>query len=312
MAGLPSIESAGAPEKSLRAGLLGWSSRRRAGSTAALAWTAFRRSPLALAGFVIVAGFVVIAILAPFLATQNPLAQDLSSRLSAPSARHPLGLDSLGRDVLSRLVYGTRISVVSGISVVAAAILFGTTAGTAAGWRGGWWDETLMRLTDMFLAFPSLVLAMAISAILGPSLKNALIAIAVTSWPSYARLARAQTLAIRPRNYIEAAKAQGARELSIVVRHLIPNAIAPLFVQATLDIGGIILTAAGLAFIGFGAQPPTPEWGLMVSEGRSFLMDQWWIATFPAVAILLLVLGFNLLGDGVRDVLDPRLRKAGS
>jgi peptide/nickel transport system permease protein len=169
-----------------------------------------------------------------------------------------------------------------------------------------------MRLTDMFLAFPSLVLAMAISAILGPSLKNALIAIAVTSWPSYARLARAQTLAIRPRNYIEAAKAQGARELSIVVRHLIPNAIAPLFVQATLDIGGIILTAAGLAFIGFGAQPPTPEWGLMVSEGRSFLMDQWWIATFPAVAILLLVLGFNLLGDGVRDLLDPRLRKAGS
>jgi peptide/nickel transport system permease protein len=152
---------------------------------------------------------------------------------------------------------------------------------------------------------------MAISAILRPSLTNALIAIAITSWPAYARLARAQTLAIRPRNYIEAAKAQGARDLAIVLRHLIPNAIAPLFVQATLDIGGTILTAAGLAFIGFGAQPPTPEWGLMVSEGRSFLMDQWWIATFPAVAILLLVLGFNLLGDGVRDVLDPRLRKAG-
>jgi peptide/nickel transport system permease protein len=274
------------------------------------AWAAFRRSPLALIGFLIVAGFVAIAVSAPFLAIQNPLAQDLGHRLSAPAAGHPFGLDSLGRDVFSRVMYGARISVVSGVSVVVAAILFGTTAGTAAGWHGGWWDEALMRVTDMFLAFPPLVLAMAISAILHPSLTNALIAISITSWPSYARLARAQTLAIRPRNYIEAAKAQGARDLSIVLRHLVPNAIAPLFVQATLDIGGIILTAAGLAFIGFGAQPPTPEWGLMVSEGRSFLMDQWWIATFPAVAILLLVLGFNLLGDGVRDLLDPRLRKA--
>jgi peptide/nickel transport system permease protein len=258
---------------------------------------------------VIVAVFVVIAALAPFLAIQNPLAQDLGRRLSGPSPAHPFGLDSLGRDILTRVLYGARISVLSGVSVVTAAIVFGTATGTAAGWHGGWWDEVLMRVTDMFLAFPALVLAMAISAILHPSLTNALIAIAITSWPSYARLARAQTLAIRPRNYIEAAKAQGAHDLTIILRHLIPNAIAPLFVQGTLDIGGIILTAAGLAFIGFGAQPPTPEWGLMVSEGRTFLMDQWWIATFPAVAILLLVLGFNLLGDGVRDVLDPRLRK---
>lgn len=309
MSGLPSVPS---PEAAQRPGvLLGWRRPHAAGSTAWVAWTAFRRSPLALAGLVIVAAFVAIALLAPFLAIQNPLAQDLNQRLVGPTPAHPLGLDSLGRDVLSRLVYGARISVISGLSVVTAAVLFGTAAGTAAGWHGGWWDEALMRLTDMFLAFPSLVLAMAISAILHPSLTNALIAIAITSWPAYARLARAQTLAIRPRNYIEAAKAQGARDLAIVLRHLIPNAIAPLFVQATLDIGGIILTAAGLAFIGFGAQPPTPEWGLMVSEGRSFLMDQWWIATFPAVAILLLVLGFNLLGDGVRDVLDPRLRKAG-
>jgi len=260
-------------------------------------------------GLVIVAGFVLTAATSPFVAIQKPLAQDLAHRLDPPSIAHPFGLDSLGRDVLSRVIYGARISVVSGISVVSAALAFGVAAGTAAGWRGGWWDEVLMRVTDMFLAFPSLVLAMAISAILRPSLTNALIAIAIVSWTSYARLARAQTLAIRHRDYIEAAKAQGARDLGVIVRHLIPNAIAPLFVQATLEIGGIILTSAGLAFIGFGAQPPTPEWGVMVSEGRSFLMDQWWVATFPAVAILLLVLGFNLLGDGVRDVLDPRLRK---
>jgi peptide/nickel transport system permease protein len=280
-------------------------------SSAQVLWAAFRRNPLTLVGLVIVAGFVLTAAAAPILAIQSPLVQDLAHRLDPPTVAHPFGLDSLGRDVLSRVVYGARISVVSGISVVSAAVAFGVAAGTAAGWHGGWWDEVLMRVTDMFLAFPSLVLAMAISAILTPSLTNALIAIAITSWPSYARLARAQTLTIRPRNYIEAARAQGARDLAIVLRHLIPNAIAPLFVQATLEVGGIILTSAGLAFIGFGAQPPTPEWGLMVSEGRSFLMDQWWVATFPAVSILLLVLGFNLLGDGVRDVLDPRLRKTG-
>lgn len=280
-------------------------------SSAQVFWGAFRRNPLTLVGLVVVAGFVVTAAAAPILTIQNPLAQDLGHRLNPPSLAHPFGLDSLGRDVLSRVVYGARISVVSGMSVVSAAVAFGVAAGTAAGWHGGWWDEVLMRVTDMFLAFPSLVLAMAISAILTPSLTNALIAIAVVSWTSYARLARAQTLAIRHRDYIEAARAQGAHELAIVLRHLIPNAIAPLLVQATLEIGGIILTASGLAFIGFGAQPPTPDWGAMVSEGRSFLMDQWWVATFPAVAILLLVLGFNLLGDGVRDVLDPRLRKTG-
>ncbi|HEV2282554.1 MAG TPA: nickel transporter permease [bacterium] len=278
-------------------------------SSAQVVWAAFRRNPLTLVGLVIVAGFVVTAAAAPILAIQNPLAQDLAHRLDPPSTAHPFGLDSLGRDVFSRVLYGARISVVSGISVVSAALAFGVAAGTAAGWRGGWWDEVLMRVTDMFLAFPSLVLAMAISAILTPSLTNALIAITIVSWTSYARLARAQTLALRHRDYIEAARAQGAQDPRIVLRHLIPNAVAPLFVQATLEIGGVILTSAGLAFIGFGAQPPTPEWGIMVSEGRSFLMDQWWVATFPAVAILLLVLGFNLLGDGVRDVLDPRLRK---
>jgi peptide/nickel transport system permease protein len=245
---------------------------------------------------------------APWIALQDPLAQDLTHRLAGPARPHPFGTDSLGRDIYSRVIYGARISVVSGTMVVAAATIFGVAAGTAAGWVGGWWDEVLMRVTDMFLAFPSLILAMAISAILRPSLTNALLAIAITSWPPYGRLMRAQVLSLRARDYIEAARAQGATDTAIIVRHLIPNAIAPLLVQATLDVGGIILTSAGLSFIGFGAQPPTPEWGLMVSEGRGFLMDQWWVATFPAVAILLLVLGFNLLGDGIRDVLDPRLR----
>jgi peptide/nickel transport system permease protein len=289
---------------------------RRSGTRSVLAepgaaravWRTVRRSPLTLAGAVVIAFFVIVATLAPWLAVESPIAQDLSQRLAPPSLQHPFGTDSLGRDVYSRVVYGARISVVSGVAVVAAAFAFGIAAGTAAGWRAGWWDETLMRVTDMFLAFPSLVLALAISAILRPSLTNALIAIAVVSWPPYGRLTRAQVLSLRSRDYIEAARAEGATDLVIIVRHLIPNAIAPLLVQGTLDVGNIILISAGLSFIGFGAQPPTPEWGLMVSEGRSFLMEQWWIATFPAVAILLLVLGFNLVGDGIRDVLDPRLR----
>src|SRR5579864_7565414 len=192
-------------------------------SSAQVVWAAFRRNPLTLVGLVIVAGFVVTAGVAPILALQNPLSQDLAHRLDPPSIAHPFGLDSLGRDIYSRVLYGARISVVTGVVVVSAATACGIVAGTAAGWLGGWWDEGLMRLTDMFLAFPSLILAMAISAILRPSLTNALIAIAIVSWTSYARLARAQTLAIRPRDYIEAARAQGARDFAIIVRHLIPN-----------------------------------------------------------------------------------------
>jgi peptide/nickel transport system permease protein len=257
-----------------------------------------------------VAVFTVVALVGPVLVSRDPLAQDLTQRLSAPSRDHLFGTDSLGRDIFTRVIHGARISVVAGASVVTGATAFGILAGVFAGWNGGWWDETLMRITDMFLAFPSLILAMAISAILRPNLTNALLAIAVTSWPVYARIARAQVLSLRAREFIEAARAEGARETRILARHLVPNALAPILVQATLDVGNIILISAGLSFIGFGAQPPTPEWGLMVSEGRRFLMEQWWIATFPAIAILFLVLGFNLVGDGVRDLLDPRLRKA--
>ena len=264
---------------------------------------------MTLAGGIVVASFIAISLAGPLLVAQNPLVQDLGQRLSGPSREHLFGSDSLGRDVFVRVVYGARISLIAGGTVVTAATTFGVAAGMLAGWNGGWWDETLMRITDMFLAFPSLILAMAISAILRPNLTNALLAIAVTSWPVYARIARAQVLSLRTREYVEAARAEGATDVSILTHHLIPNAAAPILVQATLEVGNIILTSAGLSFIGFGAQPPTPEWGLMVSEGRGFLMEQWWIATFPAIAILLLVLGFNLLGDGVRDLLDPRLRK---
>jgi peptide/nickel transport system permease protein len=266
---------------------------------------------LTLAGGCIVALCIVVALVGPLIVSQNPLAQDLGQRLSAPSQGHLFGTDSLGRDIFTRVIYGTRISVIAGATVVTAATIVGLAAGMLAGWKGGWWDETLMRITDMFLAFPSLILAMAISAILRPNLTNALLAITVTSWPVYARIARAQVLSLRAREYVEAARAEGATDTAILARHLVPNAIAPILVQATLDVGNIILTTAGLSFIGFGAQPPTPEWGLMVSEGRRFLMEQWWIATFPAIAILFLVLGFNLFGDGVRDLLDPRLRKIG-
>lgn len=264
---------------------------------------------MTLTGGFIVAVFMVVAIVGPVLVSQDPLVQDLSRRLSAPSRDHLFGTDSLGRDIFTRVVHGARISVIAGASVVTAATIFGIVAGMLAGWNGGWSDETLMRITDMFLAFPSLILAMAISAILRPNLTNALLAIAVTSWPVYARIARAQVLSLRAKDFVEAARAEGATDVAILSRHLIPNALAPILVQATLEVGNIILISAGLSFIGFGAQPPTPEWGLMVSEGRRFLMDQWWIATFPAIAILLLVLGFNLVGDGVRDLLDPRLRK---
>jgi len=266
---------------------------------------------LTLTGGLIVAVFIFIALLGPFLASQNPLAQDLGQRLIAPSPAHLFGTDSLGRDVFTRVTYGARISVVAGAAVVTGATIFGLATGMLAGWNGGWWDETLMRITDMFLAFPSLILAMAISAILRPNLTNALLAITVTAWPVYARIARAQVLSLRAREYVEAARAEGASDATILARHLVPNALAPILVQATLEVGNVILIIAGLSFIGFGAQPPTPEWGLMVSDGRRFLMEQWWIATFPAIAILFLVLGFNLFGDGVRDLLDPRLRKVG-
>lgn len=267
------------------------------------------KSPLALIGSSIILFFLVIAILAPWLAPYNPIKPDLNIRLLPPGPHHPFGTDSVGMDIYSRVLYGTRIDLAVSVSIVALAASLGMAIGVIAAWAGGWWDEILMRITDMFLAFPSLILAMAISAILKPSLTNALLAITVTYWPIYARLSRGQVLTLKRLEYVEAAQALGASAWTIIGRHLVPNALTTVLVQATLDMGNVLLIAAGLSFIGFGAQPPTPEWGTMVAQGSQYLMTQWWIATFPALAIFILVLGFNLFGDGLRDLLDPRTRR---
>ncbi|MBO0707399.1 MAG: ABC transporter permease [Candidatus Dormibacteraeota bacterium] len=263
------------------------------------------RSATATAGVILIVICVLAAVFGPLLYTVSPIAQHLGQHYLAPSLQHPLGTDELGRDILARLLTGARYSLVSAVAVVGSAIVVGTVVGITAGYFGGWWDEAVMRVTDIFLAFPGLILAMAIAAVLHPSLVNAVIAIAVTWWPGMARLMRGQTLAVRNNAYVEAARALGVGKTGILRRHILPNAFTPVLVQATLDVGNAILTVAGLSFIGFGAQPPTPEWGLMVSEGRNFLATQWWIPTMPALAILAVVLGCNLTGDGLRDLLDP-------
>ena len=266
------------------------------------------REPLNTLALAIIALFALGAIFATVLAPYDPLAQELSARLEPPSAAHWLGTDQLGRDLFSRLLYGARISLVIGVVVVALAGAVGTFVGVVAGYAGGLVDEALMRLTEVFLAFPPLILAMAIAGALGPSLVNAIIAIAAVTWAVYARLARGQVLSLRRREYVEAARAIGAGRARIIWRHLLPNAIAPLLIQASFDMGSAIISAAGLSFIGFGAQPPTPEWGVMISEGRNFISTEPWLSLFPGLAILLAVGAFNLLGDGLRDILDPRLR----
>ncbi len=272
-------------------------------------WRGLRKNPLGIIGLATVIFFILVALLAPQLAPYNPTLVHLSDRLLPPSRAHPFGTDGVGLDVFSRVIWGARIDLTSAVLVVVVAGSVGTAVGMSAGWFGGWWDEVLMRVTDVFLAFPGLILAMAISAVLKPDLNNALLAISVTWWPTYARLGRGATLTLRSLEFVEAARSEGATTSTIMRRHLLPNAIAPLLIQATLDLGSVILVAAGLSFIGFGAQPPTPEWGVMVSDGQTYLMTQWWIATFPAMAIFLLVIAFNLVGDTLRDLLDPRLRR---
>lgn len=267
-------------------------------------------NPLNVVAFVLIAVFALCALFAPLLAPYDPLFQDLGIRLTPPSPEHWLGTDSLGRDILSRILYGARISLLVGVVVVVSAGLVGTAIGLVAGYVGGFVDEALMRLTEVFLAFPALILAMAIAGALGPSLTNAIIAIAAVTWAVYARLTRGQILSLRRREFVEAARAMGATQMRIVVRHLLPNALAPLMIQASFDLGSSIIAAAGLSFIGFGAQPPTPEWGVMISEGRNYISTQPWLSLFPGLAILLAVGSFNLLGDGLRDAFDPRLSRA--
>ena len=268
----------------------------------------FSRDPGAVIGLVTVLLLLLLAALAPLVAG-DPLVQNLSDRLLPPSRAHLFGTDQLGRDIFDRVLWGSRISLAIGFLVVALSLALGTAVGLLAGVLGGFWDNVLMRVTDIFLAFPALILAMAISAALGPSLTNVMIAVAAVSWPNYARLTRAQVLGIRGLEFVAAARSLGASGGRIAWRHLLPNSLSPLLVQASFDVGGAILTAAGLGFIGFGAQPPTPEWGAMVSETRNFIAEAPWASTAPALAILLTVLAFNLLGDGLRDILDPRGRR---
>ena len=272
------------------------------------AWLAFRRNPLAMAGLIVVVLLLALSLLAPVLATHDPNIQDLANRLQPWSAQHWLGTDELGRDVYSRLLYGGRITLGMVVAVVVLVAPLGLVVGCIAGYAGGIWDRILMRVTDVFLAFPRLILALAFVAALRPGVESAVIAIALTAWPPYARLARAETLTIRRTDYIAAVRLSGASPIRVVLRHVAPMCIPSLTVRVTLDMASIILTAAGLGFLGLGAQPPLPEWGTMIATARRFVLEQWWVPVIPGIAIFVASLAFNLLGDGLRDVLDPKQR----
>jgi len=266
----------------------------------------FVKNRLAVLGLLIISGLILVAVFAPQIAPFDPIATNLSNRLQPLSAEHYFGTDEVGRDIFSRIVWGSRLTlyVIGLVAIIAAPV--GILIGTVAGYFGGFIDTLLMRITDIFLAFPKLILALAFVAALGPGIENAIIAISITSWPPYARIARAETITIRNSDFIRAIRLQGAGPLRIITGHIMPLCISSLIVRVTLDMAGIILTAAGLGFLGLGAQPPSPEWGAMTSSGRAYILDHWWLITMPGTAIFVVSLAFNLLGDGLREVLDPK------
>ncbi|MGK9230333.1 ABC transporter permease [Inquilinus limosus] len=266
----------------------------------------FFANPLAAIGLAIIILLCLVAVFAPWLATHDPLAQNLPNALRPPSADHWFGTDEIGRDIFSRIVYGSRVTLYIVALVFITVGPIGLAVGATAGYLGGLADTVLMRLTDLFLSFPGLVLTLAFAAALGPGLDHAVLAITLTAWPPIARLARAEALTVAGSDFIAAAKLQGASALRIITRHVMPLCLPSLIVRVTLNMAGVILTAAGLGFLGLGAQPPTPEWGAMTSTGRRFMLDHWWVITMPGMAILIVSLAFNLFGDGLRDVLDPR------
>ncbi|MBF0528595.1 MAG: ABC transporter permease subunit [Deltaproteobacteria bacterium] len=270
-----------------------------------------KKSPLTMIGAMIVLLLLATAIFAPYIAPYNPVEINPPERLMPPSRSHICGTDTAGRDIFSRIVYGSRISIEIGVTVVFLAAVFGALIGIFSSYLGGMIDEIVMRITDVFLSVPYLILAMAIAAALGPSLINTLISLVIVWWPIYTRLTRGQVLLVRELTYVEASKGLGGRHFWIIFKHILPNSISPVIVQASLDFGNAIMSAAALSFIGLGAQPPSPEWGAMISEGRNYLRDSWWYATFPGLAIFITIMGFNLLGDGFRDILDPKLRERG-
>lgn len=267
---------------------------------------ALLRHPTAVAGLALIVLICILALLAPWIAAADPDAQALADRLQPPSPAHWFGTDSLGRDIFSRVLYGGRITLLIVLAAALTVAPIGLAIGITAGYFGRWADVALMRVTDIFMAFPRLILALAFVAVLGPGIENAVLAIALTAWPPYARLARAETLSLRRREFVLAAQLQGASHARILRSYILPLCLPTILARLTLDLAGMILIAAGLGFLGLGVRPPQAEWGSMVAAGRDYVLDQWWIAAIPGAAIFLASLGFNLLGDGVRDVLDPR------
>ncbi len=285
-------------EPEMRAARGGWS-----GAVARLA-----RNPSGLLGAAILVALIVCGVAAPLLTPDDPLAQNLMGALQGPSVQHPLGTDQFGRDILSRILYGTRVSLPIGFISVTIACALGVPLGLVAGYYGHWAESIIMRLMDIMLAFPGILLALVVIAILGPSLNNVMLAVGISGVPSYARLVRGSVLQVKANAYVESARATGASDARLILAHILPNVLAPIIVLASLGVGSSILAASGLSFLGLGAQPPSPEWGAMLSTGRNYLEQAWWIATFPGMMIVLAVLAMNLLGDALRQALDPRLR----
>lgn len=272
-------------------------------------WEIALRNKLTLTGFIIVGLVVLVGLLAPVLAPYDPNLMDIPARLQGPSGAHPFGTDEMGRDILSRVMYGARISIAVGVIIVAVSAAIGVVLGSLSGYFGGRIGQAVMAVTDMILAFPSMVLALALTAAMGPGLLNTMLAVIIVRIPMYTRLMRGQVLVQKEQQYVRAARTFGEKPFWIVARHIVPNCLTPLMVQMTLGIGDAILIASSMSFIGLGAQPPTPEWGAMISTARVYAIDQWWYAAFPGLSILITIMGFNLIGDGIRDILDPRSRK---
>lgn len=272
-------------------------------------WIRLKRNKLALVGLFLVVALILVALLADFIAPYDPVVPDLKASLLSPSLQHLMGTDVLGRDVFSRVIYGSRASLIIGVVATAISLVIGVTLGAIAGFFGGWVDALIMRITDIFFAFPFLIFAIAVVTFLGPGFINVFIALGMIGWTSFARLVRGQVLAIKANDYVEAAHAIGAPDKRIIWKHVLPNTVAPIIVYTTMNIGNAILSEAGLSFLGIGVQAPDPSWGLMLSDARNYIWNASWNVIWPGIAIFITVLGYNLLGDGLRDALDPRLKQ---
>ena len=270
-------------------------------------WRRFRRNKLAMLGALIILSLAVVAIIAPLVAPFNPDQQDVLHRLESPSRNHLLGTDDLGRDLLSRIIYGTRVSLLVGFVAIGIAIVIGSILGLLSGYFGGWLDTTIMRLVDIMLCFPTFFLILMVIAFLEPNIWNVMAVIGLTGWPGLTRLVRGECLSVREREFVQAARVLGLSNIRVMFVHLLPNVMAPILVTATLGIGGAILTESALSFLGLGVQPPTPSWGNILTAGKDYITVAWWLSLYPGLAILVTVLAYNLLGEGLRDVLDPRM-----